>query len=58
MRTALIVVVVTVLLVGTNALVYFVWRKSPGTEGKSGVPLIAGLVAIELVAGVTALLTE
>lgn len=58
MRTALIVIVVLALLVGTNVLVYFVWRKSPGNEGKSGAPLIAGLIGLEVMAGVIALLTE
>lgn len=58
MRTVLIVIVVVALLMGTNVLVYFVWRKSPGNEGKSGVPLIATMVGVEVVAGVIAVLTE
>lgn len=58
MRTALLVIVVVALLIGMNALVYFVWRKSPGNEGKSGGSLIAGLVALEVVAGLVAVLSD
>lgn len=57
MAKVLVVIVVVALLIGANALVYFAWHNSPKNEGKSGVPIIAGLVAIEVAAGAAALLT-